>query len=149
MSVDELDALLEHLPRHRLFAEIPGPLRAWLLPVEWDRRRLWALDLPRRRVEVEELRWHFDLPWWRRDGVWFQLTPREFLARPTAHPEHADRVSSADLSYPLHVIRRNGRWLILDGIHRLVKAELLGWKEVVVSTLAPADLARIVRQPGP
>ena len=145
MPSDELDPLLERLPRHRLFAEIPAALRRWLLPIEWDRDRLWALDLPRRRLTVEELRWHFDLPWWRHGGAWFQVTPRDFLAQPTAYPEHAERVANADLSHPLHVIRRRGRWLILDGIHRLAKAEMLGLSDVDVSTLAPEDLANIVR----
>lgn len=145
MSVDELDSLLERLPHHHLFAEIPTALRGWLLPIDWDRRRLWGLHLPCRDVRLEELRWHFDLPWWRRDGVWFQVTPREFLAHPTAHPEHSARVANADLSYPLHVIRRRERWLILDGIHRLVKAEMLGLDEIAVSTLDSPDLAKIVR----
>ncbi len=147
MSADELESLLECLPRHHLFADIPAALRDWLLPIDWDRRRLWALTLPRRRVNLEALRWHLDLPWWRHDGVWFQVTPRQFLAHPADHPEHADRVANADLSYPLHVIRRRDRWLILDGIHRLVKAELGGLSDVVVSTLTSADLAKIVRRP--
>ena len=145
MPPDELDAVLERLPRHHRFTEIPAALRDWLLPIDWDRQRLWSLDLPRRQLTLESLRWHLELPWWRKGRVWFQVTPREFLAHPAAHPEHAERVANADLSYPLHVIRRRQRWLILDGIHRLVRAESLDLGRVVVSTLAPADLARIVR----
>lgn len=30
-----------------------------------------------------------------------QVTPREFLARPQAHPEHVVRVKRADLPFPL------------------------------------------------
>lgn len=147
MAAEELDLVLERLPRHPRFAEIPTALRDWLLPIDWDRERLWALDLPRRRLELEELRWHLDLPWWRRAGVWFQVTPREFLAAPAAHPEHAARVESADLSYPLHVVPRHRRWLILDGIHRLVKAEMLGLTDLLVSTLTPADVVKAARHP--
>ncbi len=138
---------MERLPRHHLFAEIPSALGRWLVPIEWDRERLWALDLPRGRLQLDELRWHFDLPWWRHDSVWFQVTPREFLADPTGHPEHADRVANADLCYPLHIIRRRERWLILDGIHRLARAEMLGLNDIVVSPLDPEDLAKIVRTP--
>ncbi len=69
------------------------------------------------------------------------------VALPTAHPEHADRVANADLSYPLHVVLRRQRWLILDGIHRLVKAEMLGLSEIVVATLSPADVAKVARHP--
>ena len=82
MPNDALELQLERLPRHHLFAEIPAALRDWLLPIEWDRELLWALELPRRRLTLEELRWHLDLPWWRSNGVWFQVTPREYLARP-------------------------------------------------------------------
>ena len=142
---DALELQLERLPRHHLFAEIPAALRDWLLPIEWERELLWGLELPRRRLGLEELRWHLDLPWWRRNGIWFQVTPREYLSRPDAHPEHADRVASAELSYPLHVIRRRERWLILDGTHRLTKAEMLGLRDIVVSTLTPTDLASIAR----
>jgi hypothetical protein len=147
MSSDELELQRERFPRHHLFAEIPSALRGWLLPIKWDRELLWALDLPRRRLEVEELRWHLDLPWWRRDGVWFQVTPREFVADPAAHPEHMDRLATADLSYPLQIVCRHQRWLILDGIHRLVKAELLGLTNIVVATLTPADIAKIAAHP--
>jgi hypothetical protein len=143
MGRDALEPLLDRLPPHRLFAEIPAALRDWLLPIDWERDRLWALDLARRHVPRAELRWHLDLPWWRGDGTWFQVTPREFLAQPKAHPEHTERVANADLSYPLHVIRRRERWLILDGIHRLVKAEILGLDQITAAPLDPADLAKI------
>ena len=76
---EELDLVMERLPRHQRIVEIPTALRDWLLPIDWDRERLWALDLPRRRLELKALRWHLNLPWWRHDGVWCQLTPREFL----------------------------------------------------------------------
>lgn len=148
MSADELEAQLERLPRHHLFSEIPPALRGWVLPIAWDRDRLWALDLPRCRLDLGQLRWHLDLPWWRRDGVWFQLTPRDFLREPRAHPEHEERVANADLGYPPQVIRRKGRWLILDGIHRLVRAEMLGLRDMEVLTLAPADLTGIVCRPS-
>jgi len=86
------------------------------------------------------------LPWWRHDGVWFQITPRQFQAQPAAYPEHAARVANADLSYPLHVVLRRGRWVILDGIHRLTKAEMLGHEDVRVSTLTPVQIAMIARR---
>ena len=68
--------------------------------------------------------------------------------QPSAYPEHELRVASAELAYPLHVVRRRGRWLILDGIHRLTKAEMLGYSEVEASTLGADDVARIARRPA-
>ncbi|MDQ6806750.1 MAG: hypothetical protein M3065_17720 [Actinomycetota bacterium] len=43
------------------------------------------------------------------------------------------------------MIRRRERWLILDGIHRLLKAEMRGQEAIEVLTLTPSDLARIAR----
>jgi hypothetical protein len=69
---------------------------------------------------------HYTLPWWRHDGRWFQISPTQLLERPDDFPEHRDRIQRADLSYPLHVTRRRGHWLVIDGIHRLVKADTQG-----------------------
>jgi hypothetical protein len=146
MARDELETLLERLPPHHLFTEIPPALRDWLLPIDWDRDRLWSLDLPRQRVSLDKLRWHLDLPCWRRDGTWFQVTPREFLSCPDVYPEHVARIARCDLSFALHVIRRHHRWLILDGIHRLVKAELRGMPSVEVSPLSTRHVATIARR---
>lgn len=135
--------MLGRLPQHRFVDQIPAPLRPWLLPIDWDLDRLWDLDLPRQGIRLELLRWHLALPWWRHDGAWFRVTAHEVLARPSAYPEHAERIVSADLSYPLHVVRRRHRWLILDGIHRLAKADLLGYTEVQAVTLTTEDVAAI------
>lgn len=145
MPSDVLEEMLRRLPRHRYVDQIPGALRPWLLPIAWHRERLWRLDLPRHRIRLERLRWHLALPWWRHDGAWFQITPHDVLARPSDYPEHAERVASADLSYPLHVVRRRHRWLILDGVHRLTKADLHGYADVEVFTLTAEDIAAIAQ----
>lgn len=84
-----------------------------------------------------------ELPWWRHDGAWFQVSPWAVLAQPSSHPEHWRRINQADLAHPLHVLRRRRRWLILDGIHRLAKAELLARDQIDVLALSPTDLERI------
>ena len=146
MAHDDFEDLLVRLPRHRFVDQIPADLCPWLLPIEWSRERLWSLDLARSRLRLDLLRWHLSLPWWRHNGAWFQVTPRDFLAHQSAYPEHAVRVASADLAYPVHVVRRHNRWLILDGIHRLTRAEMLGHDDVEVFTLSPKDIVTIAKR---
>ena len=55
----ERDSVLERLPRHHRFAEVPTAVCGWLLPIDCDREQLWALDLPRLSLELEDLCWHF------------------------------------------------------------------------------------------
>ncbi len=146
MARNALEDILGRFPRHRLIDQIPAALRPWLLPIDWDRERLWSLDLPPKRIRLEELRWHLGLPWWRHNGAWFQLTPQDVQAKPLAYAEHAERIARAELSYPLHIVRRRDRWLILDGIHRLAKADMLAYDDVQVLTLSPMDIAKITRR---
>lgn len=130
---------------HPRLAEIPSELSDWLLPVSWDRERLWAVDRHTRTTRIDSLRWHYDLPWWRaEDGRWFQVRPAEFLRSPHEFPEHVRRVAAADLRYPLHGIRRRGRIQVIDGIHRLVHADQLNRETVEVILLTAEDLTAIM-----
>ena len=145
MPCDALEEMLGRLPQHRFVDQIPAALRPWLLPIDWNRDQLWRLDLLRQRIRLDLLRWHQALPWWRYGGAWFRVAPHEVPARPSAYPEHAERIASADLSYPLHVVRRRHRWVILDGVDRLAKADLLGYTDVQAFTLTTEDLAAIAQ----
>jgi hypothetical protein len=44
------------------------------------------------------------------------------LANLDGYPEHRRRVHWSDLKHPLTLYEKGGRWIILDGYHRLVKA---------------------------
>lgn len=135
---------------HDLLHQIPDELRDWVLPVNWNRERLWALQDPVLAVEIGSLRWHYDLPWWRdEDRRWFQVRPADFIEDPGRFPEHARRVDAADLRLPLHGMRRRGRVQVLDGIHRLVLADRLGRNTVDVMLLTSDDLAEIVDHKPP
>jgi hypothetical protein len=53
---------------------------------------------------------------------------------------------AADLPFPLHVLERRRRLLtVLDGTHRLLKADLLGYQAVNVKGLPDQLLDRIGR----
>ena len=148
VELDDIECVLDDLRRRgsRFALEhvVPNELRGWLLGISWDRDQLWALDLPCREIELSRLRWHFELPWWRGpDRAWFQVRPVQVLADPDRYPEHRDRLGGVDLNWPLHVLRRRGRWLIVDGIHRAAKAEQRGLRTVQARELSPNDLPLI------
>jgi hypothetical protein len=149
ISEQELEGLFAQADPHPLIDEIPDALRAWLLPISWDLTRLWHLDGRATGVPVAALRWHYDLPWWRGgDRAWFRVRPAEFIAAPERFPDHARRVASADLSFPLYGLRRRGRVQILDGIHRLVRADQLGHETMSVVLVTAPQLATILVSAG-
>ena len=115
------------------------------VPERWRLEDLWALDLPRVRFALAELTWLLDLPLWQRDGVRFQVSPNEVLRNPAGHPQHARRIAEADLTRPIHVIRRDGRWTVLDGHHRLAAAVRRQHTAVDAWLVSAADLAEITR----
>jgi len=123
----------------------PAVIRDTLPMVPWNIQKLWELDLPVRRVPVAELAWLLDLPLWQLDGVRFQVSPRQVRDDPAGFPGHLRRVLACDLSHPIHLVEHNGRLVVLDGLHRLLKAALEGQAEIDGMELSAADLASICR----
>lgn len=106
--------------------------------IDWEVEDLWALDLPVEEVPISALEWHLDVPVWPdADGNPYRATPRQVLDNPEEnHVEHA-RVLRADLSFPVEVLDRDGRLMILDGIHRLCRAVLEGRSHMAVRRAPP------------
>jgi hypothetical protein len=125
---------------------VPAELRGVLCDFVWDADKLRHLPLPIDTVTVDSLRWHLGLPYWRHDGKPFQLTPAQVMADPARYQEQYQRTMAADLSLPLDLLFRNDRWVILDGVHRLLKADLLGLSQVRVRRLPPAMLPLILHK---
>jgi hypothetical protein len=91
---------------------------------KWDNHDLWNLVAPCERLQVHELEWHLNYPFWSTsppESV-FDLRPGFVLENPNKYPKHRERIESADLEYPILVGRFGGRHVILDGFHRLLKA---------------------------
>ena len=117
--------------------QVPPELSSYILDFHWDLSLLHQLELPTLRVPLSELAGHLDLPFWAYDGRPFQVTPYQVAGDPTRYREQYDRTMAADLSHPLDVVRRpDGRVTILDGIHRLLRADLEGRTVVDVRVLA-------------
>jgi len=53
---------------------------------------------------------------------------------------------NADLSYPIDIMENKGRWLILDGLHRLVKAKILGFDKVKVRKIPRTEILKIQKK---
>jgi hypothetical protein len=125
---------------------VPEELRGVLCEFVWDSDKLQRLQLPVEAATVDSLRWHLDLRYWRYDGQPFQVTPAQVKADPACYEEHYRRAMAADLGYPLDLLFRNDRWVILDGVHRLLKADVLGLSNVRVRRLPTAMLPLILHE---
>lgn len=129
----------------RFALEVPPELVGIVLDVEWDRDRLHALELPAEAVAIEELRWQLDLRWWKHDERHFAVAPNEVRADRARYARQWERTLAADLAYPIHLVETApSRWTILDGVHRLLKADVLMHSHVRAVRVPPEQLAVIV-----
>jgi hypothetical protein len=126
-----------------LYRQVPDELRPYVLELDWDRERLWRLELPVGEMSVAALAWQLVLPWWRDGDRYFSVRPLDVLTIPNPHREHFERAMDTDLAHPLDVTLRNGSWVVLDGVHRLLKAVALGQPTVRVRKL-PAEAVTLI-----
>ncbi len=112
----------------------------------WDSSKIWKLDEPVEEMDIKELIWHFEVPFWEmKDTDDYNLTPNEVIKLPDIHSTHYEKVQNSDLQYPIDIMDNKGRWLILDGLHRLVKAYIQGFKTVKVRKIPRSRIPEILR----
>lgn len=126
-----------------LWSLVPPSLQAVLPNVTWDRSRLRALALPVREVPLAELRWQLDLPWWHDGDRYFALAPNEVRQAPDRYAVQWRRVLDADLDVAIDLLARDDL-VVLDGVHRLLKADVLGMRTITARVLDAARLHEIV-----
>jgi len=92
-----------------------------------DTFKLRRLDVPVVDFEINKLVWNFNLPFWEKDKTddW-NLTPREVINKAAGSFRHQKRIGKVNLKYPIFLLYKNKKWLVVDGVHRLVKAHLAG-----------------------
>jgi hypothetical protein len=143
-EADAVERVVASARPHPLAEHVPPALAGVLLEMAWEQHRLWSVDHDPVPARVSELRWHLELPWWRApDGACFRIRPVDVLARPDRFPEHDARIGACDLRFPVHAVRRRGRLVVLDGIHRLARAERERRSHVDTIVLTADDLAAI------
>lgn len=108
-----------------------------------DIHKLWELDVPVVDFPIANLAWNFDLPLWDKDNTddW-NLTPREVIEHVPGSATHRQRVTLADLQFPILLTEKQGRWLVIDGVHRLVKAHEAGHATIKAKIFTEEVIAR-------
>jgi len=111
--------------------ELPDIIKQVGFDFRWDVKKVWALNVTPEELPIGELTWHFDIPFiWSKPDGFYDVCPREIIKYPERFPEEYERTVRADTSYPIDILFWKNRWVILDGLHRLMK-ESLGGKEYV------------------
>lgn len=111
----------------------------------WDEKKVWALDVPVEEMPIGELTWHFDVPFiWSKPDGFYDINPREVIDHPELHVEEYERTMRADIRHPIDIMFWKKRWLILDGLHRLMKQVIEGKDEVLVRKI-PLEAIPLIR----
>lgn len=114
----------------------------------WDSKKVWALDEPVTEMDINELMWHFDIPFWEiKDTDDYNLSPNEVIKEPNkkAHSLHWQKIQEADTKHPIDIMENKGRWLILDGLHRLVKLYTEGQRKIRVRIIPRRRINEILK----
>jgi hypothetical protein len=125
--------------------EMPDIIKQVGFRFRWSTQKVWALDVSMQAMPISELSWHFDIPFWDKPNGWYDLSPNDVLAEPTRYRGEYQRILDADLKYPIDIMENKGRWLILDGLHRLVKAHVLNMEWIQVRIIPREKIPDILR----
>jgi len=111
----------------------------------WSEEKVWSLNIPVEKIDIKELEWHFEIPFWSTKDGFYDLRPSDVLTHPEKHKDEFERTMRVDLSHPLDIMWWKNKWLLLDGLHRLVKASQLGWKKIKVRKV-PKDAIPLIQK---
>lgn len=123
--------------------EIPQIIEEVGFDFDWDEEDVWKLDYPVVEMDISSLEWHFFIPFWDYNHQSYQLSPREVLENTQKYQEEYHRTMNADLAYPIDIMENKGRYLILDGLHRLLKYKILNYDKVRVRIIPRSEIAHL------
>lgn len=128
---------------------LPSHLQGVFFDTVWETSKVWALATPVSVLPLEHLAWHLRLTVWSTvpGRPLSDLSPCTVLSSPDEYARHWTKVFKADLNHPLELFANRGRWVIIDGYHRLAMHWLRSTVAVPVR-FHPAALWSAVR-PAP
>lgn len=126
---------------------VPDIIKQVGLPFSWEGSDIWGIDAPTESMHIRELTWHFDYPFWptQPDGF-YDLTANQVMTDPAKYDYEQKRIDAADTSYPIDIYYHNTRWVILDGLHRLVKLAEAGEKKIRVRKITYEQMKGIIKK---
>lgn len=125
--------------------ELPEIIKKVGFDFNWEEEKVWALKFPIEEIDIKELTWHFEIPFhWHNRGI-YNLKSIEIINNPDKYKEEYERTMKTNLDYPIDIMRNKGRWLILDGLHRLMKSKILGLKKVKVRKIPRSEIPKILK----
>ena len=111
---------------------------------DWDESKVWKLDALVEEMPASELVWHFNIPFLQLASGSY-VTPREVIDWPDRYPGEYQRVMQSDTQYPIDIMLWRNRWVILDGLHRLMKQTVTGAGVVRVRKIPTEAIPLILR----
>ena len=107
-----------------------------------DEPKLWEANIPIEEINISEIDYNLDIPYLEQMGTndW-NLSPRMLIKNFDKEKFHAKQTETADLKYPIEIYNHQGKWIILDGVHRFTKAVYLGNKTIKVRRI-PREVAQ-------
>lgn len=125
--------------------ELPQIIKDVGFDFRWDERKVWLIDIPTEDMPINELTWHFNMPFWSKPGGHYDLKAQDVIDHPNEHKAEYERTTQADTSHPIDIMFWRGRWLILDGLHRLVKLSIQGAETVKVRKIPKSAIPLIAK----
>lgn len=125
--------------------ELPKIIKDVGFDFDWDIKKVWALDLPVEDMDMADLEWHFDIPFWWTKGGFYDFKPSLVIEEPDKYPDRYKRIMDTDMIYPIDVMFWKNNWVILDGLHRLTRAKLEGKDKVKVRKVSTDFIPEILK----
>lgn len=124
--------------------EVPEIIKEVGFDFSWDERKVWGLDVSAEAMPIDELTWHFDIPFiWSKPDGYYDIKPSEVIEHPELHTEEYERTMQSDTDYPIDIMYWKKHWLILDGLHRLMKQAVQGASIVQVRKIPESAIPQI------